>query len=145
MKVLIKRLTETAKLPTRATDGSAAFDIYADEDCLVFKDRVTAVSTGISFEFPRGYKAEIVPRSGLAFKYGISIINTPATGDADFRGEYKIGLIKHTGHADDDFVVNKGDRIAQIMFIKVEDIEWEQVMELSNTERAGGGLGSTGK
>lgn len=140
MKIKIKLLTPTAKTPTKATDGSAAYDIYSDEDVFVWKDKVTAVSTGIAFSFPKGYKAEIVPRSGWAFKNGITLINSPATGDSDYTSEYKIGLISHV---DSQTFIKKGSRIAQIMFIKIEDVDWEAVYELEETKRTGG-MGSTG-
>lgn len=141
MKAKIQLLTPTAKIPTKATDGSAAYDIYSDKDVYVWKNEVTVVSTGIAFSFPKGYKAEIVPRSGLAFKNGITLINSPATGDSDYTSEYKIGLISYI---DSQTFIAKGSRIAQIMFIKIEDVDWEIVDKLEETKRTGG-MGSTGK
>lgn len=140
--IQIKRLTENAKIPTRATYGSAGYDIYSSEDVHVSKNAVTKVHTGISVSFPQGYKLEIVPRSGLAFKRGVNIVNTPATIDSDYRGEIIVGLI---GHTENQVYIEKGERIAQCILVPIEPIDFQLVTELDDTERGAGGFGSTGK
>ena len=100
------------------------------------------IPTGLHIELPVGYEAQIRPRSGLAYKHGISIVNSPGTIDADYRGEIKVLLVNLS---DTDFVVNNGDRIAQMVIAKHETISWETVEELSDTVRGAGGYGHTGK
>ncbi len=99
------------------------------------------VPTGIAVEIPPGYEAQIRPRSGLAIKRGITLLNTPGTIDADYRGEIKVILINL---GEEDFVINRGDRIAQMVICPVIRVEWEEVEELSTTHRSDGGFGSTG-
>ncbi|MNL34465.1 Deoxyuridine 5'-triphosphate nucleotidohydrolase [compost metagenome] len=100
------------------------------------------VPTGLYIELPIGYEAQIRPRSGLAYKHGISIVNAPGTIDADYRGELKVLLVNLS---DTDFVVNNGDRIAQMVIARHETVEWNAVEELSDTARGAGGYGHTGK
>jgi dUTP pyrophosphatase len=100
------------------------------------------VPTGLHIQLPDGYEARVQPRSGLAAKYGISVCNTPGCVDADYTGEIKVILINLSK---DKFVVNPGDRIAQLIVSKVERVEWNEVAELNPTERGDGGFGSTGK
>jgi dUTP pyrophosphatase len=100
------------------------------------------VPTGLYIELPVGFEAQIRPRSGLAYKHGISIVNSPGTIDADYRGEIKVLLVNLS---DTDFVVNNGDRIAQMVIAKHETIDWNTVEELSDTARGAGGYGHTGK
>ena len=100
------------------------------------------VPTGLHIELPVGYEAQIRPRSGLAYKHGISIVNSPGTIDADYRGEIKVLLINFS---DTDFVVNNGDRIAQMVIAKHETVIWDAAEQLSDTARGEGGYGHTGK
>jgi dUTP pyrophosphatase len=100
------------------------------------------VSTGLFVAIPTGYEIQVRPRSGLAAKYGVTVLNSPGTIDADYRGEIKVILINH---GRDIFTMKAGDRIGQLVLNKVEQIEWRQVSELDTTERGAGGFGSTGK
>ncbi len=99
------------------------------------------IATGLHIELPEGYEAQIRPRSGLAFKHGISIVNSPGTIDADYRGEIKVLLVNLSS---EDFIVNSGDRIAQMVVAKHERVEWEAAGELGETVRGAGGYGHTG-
>ncbi len=130
-------------LPNYETIASAGMDIRANIDepiTLGSLDRVI-VKTGIYIELPIGYEAQVRPRSGLAAKHGITMLNSPGTIDADYRGE--IGVIV-VNLSKDAFIINDGERIAQLVIAKHERAEWEQVTELSETSRGTGGFGSTG-
>lgn len=149
MELKIKRLTPTAILPTRATSGSAGLDLYADI-ATYYKDRQffvyggsrTIASCGISLEIPPGYEGQIRPRSGLAAKHGITVLNSPGTIDSDYRGEVKVIIVNHSSW---HYKISHGDRIAQLVIAPVAQVEVIEVDELTDTERGGGGLGSTGK
>lgn len=134
----------TNSLPTYETVHSAGLDLRADCDIeIIIKPMERKlIGTGIFIELPEGYEAQIRPRSGLALKYGITILNSPGTIDADYRGELKILLINLSS---EDFIVKKGDRIAQMIINRYEKIQWEEVAELSDTQRGTGGYGHTGK
>ncbi len=134
----------THPLPEYATLGSSGLDIRAYmEDALTLQPMErTLIPTGLFLEIPQGYEVQIRPRSGLAIKQGITCLNTPGTIDADYRGEIKVILINLSGEAQ---VIQPGDRIAQMVLQKVEQIEWVPVNELSETSRGAGGFGSTGK
>lgn len=146
-KVSIKLTkTETGKgLPTPryATEGSAGMDLYADiEDKFVLhKNSKTLVSTGISIALPQGYEAQIRPRSGLAAKNGITVLNTPGTIDSDYRGEIKVILINLS---DEDFTIERGMRIAQMVIAPVTTATIVEAELLDETARGEGGFGSTG-
>ena len=128
-------------MPAYATQGAAGMDLCASKQTYVFTQSPTIVSTGIKLEIPEGYEAQIRPRSGLAAKYGVTVLNTPGTIDSDYRGEIKVILFKHsTGTLN----LQPGDRIAQLVFAPVTRVTLQQVQELSDTERGRGGLGSTG-
>lgn len=130
-------------LPVHQTPHSAAVDLYANISAPITLGPLerTLVPTGLFVALPPGYEAQIRPRSGLAIKHGISLVNTPGTIDADYRGEYGVIMINLSN---EPYTVNDGDRIAQLVLSKHETIEWEEVQELDATER-GGGFGSTGK
>ncbi len=131
-----------SNLPRYATEGSAAVDLTAAcENVVIHPMERKLIPTGIAMAVPEGYNAEIRPRSGLAFKNGITVLNTPGTIDSDYRGELKVLLINL---GTEDFVVEKGMRIAQLLVTKCENIKWNVVTELDNTSRAAGGYGSTG-
>jgi len=130
-------------LPHYATTQSAGMDLRANLDepiTLKPLDR-TLVKTGIFMELPAGYEAQVRPRSGLAFKKGITVLNTPGTIDADYRGEVGVILVNLSN---EDFLVEDGERVAQMVIAKHEQPSWEEVEELIETERGAGGLGSTG-
>ncbi len=132
------------RLPEYATIGSAGMDIKANiSEPVVLKPlRRELIPTGLYMQIPTGYEVQIRPRSGLACKYGITVVNAPGTIDSDYRGEVKVCLINLS---DTPFVVNPGERIAQAVLNKAEKIEWNEVAELDETERGEGGFGHTGK
>jgi len=131
------------KLPEYETAYSAGMDLRANLDAPVKMASLerALVPTGLYIELPRGYEAQIRPRSGLAIKKGISLVNTPGTIDADYRGEIKIILINLSK---DDFLVEDGERIAQMVISRHEKAEWEEVDSLNDTERGSGGFGHSG-
>lgn len=133
----------TYGVPRYATPGSSGFDLYAciSEPEVLLKGNTILIPTGIKVEIPQGYEIQIRPRSGLAMKEGITVLNAPATIDADFRGEIKVILISHVK----GFVVEPGMKIAQGVLCPVTHVKFVQVEELNNTERGEGGFGSTGK
>ena len=130
-------------LPEYKTIGSSGVDLYANitEPIVLHPLEKVIIPTGIYIGLPLGYEAQVRPRSGLAAKEGITVINAPGTVDADYRGEIKVILGKVTKG---EFVINPGDRIAQLVIQKVEQVEWEEWDELDETERGEGGFGSTG-
>lgn len=130
-------------LPAYETEASVGMDLRANiEEAIVLKPMERKlIPTGLFIELPVGYEAQIRPRSGLAYKHGISILNTPGTIDADYRGEIKILLINFS---DTEFIVNNGERIAQMVIARHEQVVWEQVEVLSDTVRGAGGYGHTG-
>lgn len=131
-------------LPIYQTEASAGLDLRANltEGSVILKPLERAlINTGLFIELPLGYEAQIRPRSGLALKHGISVLNTPGTIDADYRGELKVLLVNLS---DTDFEVIHGERIAQMIVAKHEQITWEEVEILSSTERGEGGYGHTG-
>lgn len=132
------------ELPSYSTPLSAGMDLRACiKDPVVLKPLERAmIPTGLRIELPRGYEAQIRPRSGLAAKHGISIVNSPGTIDADYRGEIKVILVNLSS---ENFTVNKGDRIAQMVVAKHETVEWEEAGSLAGSERGEGGFGSTGR
>ncbi len=131
-------------LPAYATAFSAGMDLRADlKEPLVLRSLERAmVPTGLYIELPVGFEAQIRPRSGLAAKHGISIVNAPGTIDADYRGEIKVILVNLSN---EPFTVNPGERIAQMVVARHEQVEWEQVEILEESARGSGGFGSTGK
>lgn len=131
-------------LPARMTGISAGFDLAAavDEPLIVQSGKFALVPTGLAVAIPPGYEGQIRPRSGLAFKHGLSILNSPGTIDADYRGEVKI-LIINLGH--EDYAIKRGDRIAQLVIGVSPRIELKEVGELRQTSRGEGGFGHTGK
>ena len=130
-------------LPAYETLHAAGMDLKAflEEPVLLKPMHRQLIPTGIFIELPEGYEAQIRPRSGLAFKHGITVLNTPGTIDADYRGEIGVILVNLSN---DDFVINNGERIAQLIIAKHERAEWIPVEELSETSRGEGGFGSTG-
>lgn len=141
LKIEIVRLDKELPLPQYKTEQSAGLDLLAREDLLIKKGEIKLVPTGISIALPDGYEAMIRPRSGLALKYGITLLNTPGTIDADYRGE--IGAIV-ANFGNEDFLVKRGMRIAQMVINKYEKVQWLEVDALEDTERGNKGFGSTG-
>lgn len=142
MKVKIIK-NNTFKLPAYETKGSAGVDLQAFiESPIVLKPlQRVLVPTGLFIEIPEGYEAQVRARSGLAIKHGISLVNGIGTIDSDYRGEIKVILINL---GSEDFIINNGDRIAQMVFIKHEQADFELVEELGDTDRGAGGFGHTG-
>ncbi len=130
-------------LPKYQTELSAGMDLYAniDEPITLKSLERTLVKTGLFLSLPKGYEAQVRPRSGLAFKNGVTVLNTPGTIDADYRGEIGVILVNLSA---DDFTINDGDRIAQLVIAKYETAIWEEVENLDETERGEGGFGSSG-
>ena len=131
------------ELPHYATSQSAGMDLRAnlEEPILLKPLQRTLVKTGLFMELPIGYEAQVRPRSGLAFKKGITVLNSPGTIDADYRGEISVILVNLS---DEEFVIEDGERVAQMVIAKHEQADWEVVVELVETERSAGGFGSTG-
>jgi len=144
VKVLIKKLDPEIKLPEYKTDGASGMDLVAFiKESLTIKPRTSSlIPTGISVAFSENYEIQIRPRSGLAAKNNISVLNTPGTVDSDYRGEIKIIIYNH---GNNDFIVNNGDRIAQMILAPVVKIELEETDNLPETVRGKDGFGSTGK
>lgn len=136
--------SEGAIIPQYKTSGAAGADICAllSEPVIIKKGARAMIPTGLFFAIPEGYEVQVRPRSGLAAKNGVTVLNTPGTIDSDYRGEIKVILINL---GDEDFEVKNGDRIAQIVVAPVTIGVFEQVSELDETERGAGGFGSTGK
>jgi len=141
VKVKIKKIKDNAIIPKYAHEGDSGVDLYATEEYLLKPCDRVLVSTGIKIAIPLGYEAQVRPKSGLALKHGISVCNTPGTIDSGYRGE--VGVIT-INHGKDEFKIEKGKKIAQMVFNKVEAAEFEEVDELDSTRRSDGGFGSTG-
>ena len=144
IKVLIKKLNQKAIIPSYKTSGSSGLDLTAliESEIIIQPKKSALISTGLSIAIPDDTEVQIRPRSGLAAKSNITVLNTPGTIDSDYRGELKIILFNH---GDKEFVVNNGDRIAQMVLMPVLKIEFEEVDNLPKTIRGSGGFGSTGK
>ncbi|MBD1174004.1 dUTP diphosphatase [Pelagibacterales bacterium SAG-MED01] len=144
VKVLIKKLNSAVKLPEYKTDGASGMDLIAflEESINVKPKTSSLVPTGLSVAFSENYEIQIRPRSGLAAKNNISILNTPGTIDSDYRGEIKVIIYNH---GNNDFTINNGDRIAQMILSPVIKMELEEAPDLPKTIRGMDGFGSTGK
>ena len=144
IRVLVKKLNIKAELPKYKTEGSSGMDLMAlIENPIIIKPQNSAiVPTGLSIAIPKDVEVQIRPRSGLAAKYSISVLNTPGTIDSDYRGEIKIILFNH---GKEEFIINNNDRIAQMILMPIIKAEFEEVENLPKTLRGSGGFGSTGK
>ena len=144
VKVLVKKLDPSVKLPEYKTEGASGMDLIAFvEGTINIKPKTSAlIPTGISVAFSEDYGIQIRPRSGLAAKNNISVLNTPGTIDSDYRGEIKVIIFNHSNN---DFIVNNGDRIAQMILAPIMKMELEEAKNLPQTIRGKGGFGSTGK
>ena len=143
IKILIKRLSKEVSLPKYETTGSSGMDLSANIDTNISIDpgKTAIIPTGLAISIPKGFEVQIRPRSGLAAKQKISVLNTPGTIDADYRGEIKVILINL---GKDSFEVEKGSRIAQMVVCPVVQAQLKEVNDLSETDRGKGGFGSTG-
>ena len=144
VKVLIKKLDPAVKIPVYKTVGSSGMDLMAfiDQPIKLAPHSSCLVPTGLIIAFPEEYEIQIRPRSGLAAKNNISVLNTPGTIDSDYRGEIKIILFNHGGS---EFIINNRDRIAQMVLMPINKMDLEEVKNLPDTLRGKGGFGSTGK
>ena len=144
--VLIQKIVkdENFSFPNYQTDGSAGMDLSAfiKEDILIKPNERKIISTGIAISLPQNLEAQVRPRSGLAIKHGITVLNSPGTIDSDYRGEIKVILINHS---QDDFIVKNQDRIAQVVFSEFIKVSLEETDNLDETSRGQKGFGSTGK
>ena len=143
-EILIKRLSKKIPLPKYETDGSSGMDIAADvkENIEIKPGKSEIIPTGLAVSIPKNFEIQIRPRSGLAAKNQISILNTPGTIDSDYRGELKVILINH---GNEDFLIKNNDRIAQLVFNEVVKVSFKEVNNLDQTSRDQKGFGSTGK
>ena len=144
VKVLIKKLDSAVRLPEYKTDGASGMDLVAFlKNSVILKPKTSSlIPTGISVAFSENYEIQIRPRSGLAAKNNISVLNTPGTIDSDYRGEIKVIIYNH---GDNNFIINNGDRIAQMILCPVIKMTLEETNDLPETIRGEGGFGSTGK
>tara|TARA_B100001175_G_scaffold266584_1_gene237279 strand:- start:3166 stop:3603 length:438 start_codon:yes stop_codon:yes gene_type:complete len=144
VKVLIKKLHPSIQLPEYKTKGASGMDLVAFlKNPVNVKSKTSSlIPTGISVAFSEKYEIQIRPRSGLAIKNNISVLNTPGTIDSDYRGEIKVIIYNH---GEKDFIINNGDRIAQMILVPVIKMELEEIDNLPKTIRGEGGFGSTGK
>ena len=144
IKVIIKKLVSSVQLPTYKTDGASGMDLMAhiEKPINLEPGKSCLVPTGLSVAFPKEYEIQIRPRSGLAAKNNISVLNTPGTIDSDYRGEIKIILFNH---GSENFIINNNDRVAQMVLTPVMEMELEEANELPKSVRGEGGFGSTGK
>lgn len=138
----IKVLHPDAKIPAYQTDGSAGMDLHSTESVRIHSMETVVVGTGIAMAIPAGYEGQVRPRSGLAAKHGITVLNSPGTIDSDYRGELKVIL---TNTSKDDYEVCVGDRIAQIVLARVHQLSIVETETLDATDRGSGGFGSTGQ
>jgi len=146
LKAQVKRLPHglDLPLPRYMSDHAAGMDLYAAvaEETTIPPGGWKLVPTGLAMALPEGYEAQVRPRSGLALKQGVSVLNTPGTVDADYRGEVGVILMNHSNK---NLIIKRGDRIAQMIINKIEKIQFEEVAELPETERGAGGFGHTGR
>lgn len=145
MKIRLRRLPHgrDLPLPSAASAGSAGLDLRAavEEDLVLRPGERMLIPTGLVLEIPRGFEGQVRPRSGLAWRHGVTLANPPGTIDSDYRGEVKVLLI-HLGDA--PLTISRGDRVAQLVVARVEAVEWEETEALEETGRGDGGFGSTG-
>lgn len=142
INVEIKKLDEKAFVPEYQSKEAAGFDFHSIETVTLKKGERALIATGLAMALSYGYELQIRPRSGLAYKNGITVLNAPGTVDSDYRGEVKVLLINH---GSEDFIVNEGDRIAQGVIAEVTQAKFNVVNELDDTNRGESGFGSTGK
>ena len=144
VRVLIKKLDPAVKLPEYKTSGASGMDLtaFTQKPISVKSKTSSLIPTGLSVAFQENYEIQIRPRSGLAVKNNITVLNTPGTIDSDYRGEIKVIIYNH---GDDNFIINNGDRIAQMVLSPIIKIDFEEVKDLPKTIRGEGGFGSTGK
>lgn len=144
LEVRVKRVREGASLPRYQTEGAAGMDLHAavETEVTIAPGRRLLVPTGIAVAIPQGFEGQVRPRSGLAARHGVTVLNAPGTIDCDFRGEIGVVLVNH---GEEPFVLRAGERIAQLVFTRYERAELNEVATLDETARGQGGYGSTGR
>ena len=142
LELKIKKIHSDAVIPSYVHEGDAGFDLVSVEDYVLRPGERRAIGTGLQVEIPEGYEMQIRPRSGLAFKQGVTVLNSPGTIDVGYRGEIKVILVNH---GDGNYEVKKGERIAQGVINELPKVTIVEVSELSETARGEGGFGSTGE
>jgi dUTP pyrophosphatase len=142
MVLKVKKLSDEAIIPDYQSEEAAGFDLHSIDDVIIKPGERKLIGTGLAFEIEKGYEIQIRPRSGLAYKHGITVLNTPGTIDSDYRGEIKVLLINLS---DEEFKIKKGERIAQAVVAPVIQAKIVEVDDLNDTKRGSGGFGSTGK
>lgn len=142
--VLVKRLNSKAILPERMSSGAAGWDLFAclSDPLTILPQQRALVPTGLAFELPEGFEAQVRPRSGLALKHGVTVLNSPGTIDSDYRGEIRVILVNL---GEQPFKVSHGMRIAQVVFSQVAPVRLRESAHLSETKRSSGGFGHTGE
>lgn len=142
LQIKLKKLSALARIPEKMSDLAAGYDLYsANQQAVILKqNQIKLIPTGIALSIPAGYEAQIRPRSGLAIKHGVGILNSPGTIDADYRGEIKVILFNFSSH---DFVIEPQMRIAQMIISKHETVEFQLIEDLDQTDRGAGGFGHT--
>ena len=141
MKVRVKKIHKDAKIPSYAHQGDSGMDLYSVEEATIEPGERKMVSTGLQISLPKGFEAQIRPKSGLAANFGVTVLNTPGTVDSCYRGEVRV-ILANLGKG--AYKVEKGKKIAQMVIARVEEAEIEEVEELDDTARKDGGFGSTG-
>lgn len=139
--IKIKKLHLDAEIPKYQSAEAAGFDLHSIDECVLKAGDRAVISTGLAFEIETGFEVQVRPRSGLALKNGISVLNTPGTIDSDYRGEIKVILVNHS---QEDFIIHKGDRIAQGVVNEITQAVFAEVEELSQSQRGESGFGSSG-
>ena len=146
MRIRVSRAPHAAglPLPERASAGASGMDLAAavEAPLVIAPGARAAVPTGFHLEIPAGWEAQVRPRSGLALRHGVTVANAPGTVDSDYRGEVKVLLVNHGA---EPFTVARGDRVAQLVFARVEAVEWDEAEALGDSMRGAGGFGSTGR
>lgn len=146
MKIRLRRAPHAAglPLPAHASPGASGVDLHAavEAQLVLAAGERAAVPTGLHLEIPRGWEAQVRPRSGLALRHGVTVANAPGTVDSDYRGEVKVLLVNLGA---EPFTVERGDRVAQLVVARVEAVEWEEAEVLADSDRGQGGFGSTGR
>lgn len=143
MRLAVRRLDRAASLPTRAHDGDAGLDLRASEAATIWAGRRASVGTGIALEIPSGHAGLVLPRSGLAARHGIALVNAPGLIDSGYRGEVRVLLLNTD--TEEHFEVSPGDRIAQLLLVPFATAEPVEVEELAASQRSEGGFGSSGR
>ncbi|MBU2575357.1 MAG: dUTP diphosphatase [Elusimicrobia bacterium] len=143
IEVLVQKLCDDAVIPKYAHDGDAGVDLYARMDHSIKPGERALVTTGLKMAIPCGYEGQVRPKSGLALKHGLTVLNTPGTVDAPYRGEVGVIIINHDPAA--VYEIKKGEKVAQMIFNKVEYAAFREITLLDETSRGDGGFGSTGK